>query len=115
MLEGYFKQFATTFRNFKKISEDVRRLSKSSDNFQIFHKKFKMLEGRLSYFAIFSAFFRRIPKISEHFRRFLKIFKKFGNLSECLFLHSLVLFPKFPRNFQIFVCVTESCLARYNF
>ena len=54
-----------------------------------FIKQFKMLEGRLVHFATFSDFFRRLPKI----------FKNFENLSECLFLHSLVLFPKFSKEF----------------
>ena len=58
-----------------------------------------MLEGRLQHFATFSDFFRRLPKISEDFQRFLKIFKNLGNLSECLYLHSLVLFPKFSKEF----------------
>ena len=61
-----------------------------------------MLEGRLEHFATFSDFsedFRFFPKISEDFRRFPKIFKYFGNLSECLFLHSPVLFPKLSKEF----------------
>ena len=46
--------------------------------------------------------FRRHPKtsdFSEGFRRFPKIFKNFEKLSECLFLHSPVLFPKFSKEF----------------
>ena len=43
-----------------------------------------MLEGRFEHFATFFDFFRRFPKI----------FRNFGNLSECLFLYSRMLFPK---------------------
>ena len=33
MLEGYFKHFATHFRNFPNISEDIRRLPMISEDF----------------------------------------------------------------------------------
>ena len=52
-----------------------------------------MSEDRFENFPIFSDFFRRIPKISEDFPRFA------NNLSECLCLHSRVLFPKFSKEF----------------
>ena len=38
-------------------------------------------------------------KTSEDFQRLPEIFKNFGILSECLFLHSPVLFPKFSKKF----------------
>ena len=58
-----------------------------------------MLEGRFEHFATFSDFLRRSPKTSEDFQKIPKIFKIFGNLSECLFLHSRVLFPKLSKEF----------------
>ena len=48
-----------------------------------------MLEGRFENFTTILRFFRIFPKI----------FKRFGNLSECLFLHSPVLFHKFFKEF----------------
>ena len=54
-----------------------------------------MLEGRHEHIATFSDFsedFPRLPKISENFQNF-------RNLSECLYLHSSVLFPKFSKEF----------------
>ena len=90
MLEGFFNL------NFPKIFEDIRRLPKTYEDFrrlpmisEDFIKSFKMLEGHLEHFATFSDFFRRFPKI----------FKNSGKLSECLSLHSLVLFPKFFKEF----------------
>ena len=79
MLEGYFKHFATNFRNFPKISEDMLRLPMTSDDFRRFHKKLKMLEHFATisgFFRRFLIFFRRFPKTSADFRRFSKIFKK---------------------------------------
>ena len=71
MLEVYFKYFVTNFQIFPKISEDIQ-------------KCWKVVLSALRHFPIFSKDFRRLPKIS-------KDFQKFWNLSECLFLHSLVL------------------------
>ena len=53
-----------------------------------------MFEGRFKYFATISEIFRRLPKTYEDFRRFPKIFKNFGNLLECWFFNSAVLFPQ---------------------
>ena len=76
MLESYFKHLATNFRNFPKISEDIPRISKISDNFRRFHKKIKMLKGHLEHFGTFSDFsedFRRLLKISEDFQKLQKL------------------------------------------
>ena len=67
-----------------------------------FIKNKKILECHLEDSATFSDFsedFQRLRKISENFRRFPKIFKNLENLSECLFLHSPVLFHTFTKEF----------------
>ena len=71
MLEVYFKYFVTNFQIFPKISEDIQ-------------KCWKVVLSALRHFPIFSKDF---SKTSKDFQRF----QKFWNLSECLFLHSLVL------------------------
>ena len=97
MLETYLKHVAKNFRKFPKISEDIRRIPKISNDFQEFYKK-KLNAGRSSW--ALCDIFRFFPKISEvDFRRFPKVFKNFGKLSECLFLHSSVLFLKLFKEF----------------
>ena len=105
-----------TFENFPKFSEHFRRFPTIFENFQ------EVREDRFENFPTIPEDLRQFPKIlksskcwkvvlstlrrfsifSEDFRRFPKIFKNFENLLECLFLHSPVLFPKFPTNFQTF-------------
>ena len=88
-IQKCWKIVLSILRQFQKFSEDFRRLPIISENFL---KKSKMLEGRFEHFATFSDF-------SEDFRRLPKISKNFGHLSECLFLHSPVLLPKFSKEF----------------
>ena len=60
------------------------------------------IHSKIFHFATITEFFPRFPKTSEDFWRFPKIFKNFqnfGNLLECWFLHSPVLFPKFSKEF----------------
>ena len=70
MVEDYFKHFATNFRIFPKVFENIQRLPMISEDFV---KNLKMLEGRLEHFATFSDFFRKFPKISEDFQNFRKL------------------------------------------
>ena len=96
MLESHFKHIGT-------ISKFVQRFSKTSEDFQWFPKISRNSEnaGR-SFWALCDIFwffqktsvwrFPKTSKISEDFQ-------KFGNLSQCLFLFSLVIFPKFSKEF----------------
>ena len=112
-----------TFRYFPIFSEDFRRFPKTSDNFRRFKKNSKCWKVILSTWRQISEIFRRFPKTSEKFRRFpttsedfikkikmlkgrlehfgtfSKIFKNCRNSSECLFLHSPVLFSKLSKKF----------------
>ena len=61
-----------------------------------------MPKCRVKNFGAISEDFRRRPKTTEDLRRFpkiSKIFKNFGNLLECWFLQSPVLFPEFSKEF----------------
>ena len=78
------RKISEIFRRFPKTSEDFRRLQMISEDF--IKNGRKVVLTSLQYFLIFSEDFRRFPKV-------------FGNLSECLFLHSPVLLPKLSKEF----------------